>query len=88
MCVQEEEERRRGAEEMATEARLRQVQSERDALAVRLRETARSLREQEEGWRREKSKALALMFSTPCGSVDNTDRRSPSCSVYTPRVGA
>lgn len=68
VCVrpraQEEAERRRGKEAMEAEERISQLQSERNELAEKLRETKKSLQEQQEGWQREKSKTLALTFST------------------------
>ncbi len=61
--VQEEREKQRDLEELRAEASVTQLRSNKYELAERLREAEGSLREQTEGWRREKSKTLSLMFS-------------------------
>lgn len=48
---------------MRSEARVSQLLSEKHALAEELRATEHSLRIQRENWQKERSKAIALMFS-------------------------
>lgn len=61
--TQEELEHLQGEEWAKTEASINQLQSEKHELAEELRKTRHSLRVHSDGWRREKSKATALMFS-------------------------
>ena len=61
--TQEEIEREEGEQWARSEARLHRLLSEKQQLAEELRQTRESLQVQSDGWRRERSKATALMFS-------------------------
>ena len=61
--TQEEREKEQGERWMRSEARVSQLLSEKHALAEELRATEHSLRIQRENWQKERSKAIALMFS-------------------------
>ncbi|CAI8024954.1 hypothetical protein GBAR_LOCUS14460 [Geodia barretti] len=60
---EEEIEREEGEQWARSEARLHRLLSEKHQLAEELRQTRESLQVQSDGWRRERSKATALMFS-------------------------
>ena len=60
---QEEIERILGEEWAKSEAKINHLLSEKHELADELRRTRHSLRVQSDGWRKERSKATALMFS-------------------------
>ena len=60
---QEEIEKEEGDEWARSEARVHRLLSENHRLAEQLRETQHSLQIHSNGWRRERNKATALMFS-------------------------
>jgi hypothetical protein len=62
--LQEELERQRALEEARREANESKLQSEKYELADQLREVSASLKQQEEGWTKERGKTLKLTFST------------------------
>ena len=61
--LQEELERRRALEEVRREASESKLKSEKYELADQLREVSVSLKQQEEGWTKERGKTLKLTFS-------------------------
>ena len=61
--MQEELEKTGGEQWAKTEASINQLLSEKHGLAEELRRTQQSLSVQSDGWQRERSKAMALMFS-------------------------
>ena len=61
--LQEELERQRALDEVRREASESQLMSEKYELADQLREASASLKQQEEGWTKERGKTLKLMFS-------------------------
>ena len=61
--LQEELERQRALDEVRREASESQLKSEKYELADQLREASASLKQQEEGWTKERGKTLKLMFS-------------------------
>lgn len=61
--LQEELERQRTLDEVRREASESKLMSEKYELADQLREVSASLKQQEEGWTKERGKTLKLMFS-------------------------
>ena len=62
-ALQEELERQRALEEVRKEASECKLKSDKYELADQLREVSASLKQQEEGWTKERGKTLKLTFS-------------------------